>query len=142
VIAGLDHPGRVPRLLQDGESEARIGHRVAAVELVEAVHGEVERRRRPLGIVGDRRAQRQHLGGVVVTAGLQLRDLVHRLRASHCGLRVGLQRHEGFVGGGTSHRLGNAVDDGIVVVGGGQLVLQAGPGIGVVAGPDATDRLV
>ncbi|MBI2740859.1 MAG: hypothetical protein HYX38_30530 [Rhodospirillales bacterium] len=106
VIAGLHDARRVARLLENGEREVAVGQFVAAVEQVEFVEGVVERRRRPLVVVGDRRAQRQHRGGVGVAAHLKLGDLVHRAvgrMGRHRRSRA--QRHEGLVAGDTSHRL-------------------------------------
>ena len=142
MVAGLDDAARVPRLLQDGQREVAVVQLVAAVEQVEGVHRVVERRRRPLVIVGDRRAQRQHFAGVVEAAHLQLGDLVHRAvgGVGRHG-RVRAHRHEGLVGGVGSGRLRHAADDRHAVVLGGERVLQVLPGVDVVGGPEAADRL-
>ena len=142
MIAGLDDAGGVPRLLQDGEREVAVGQLVAAVEQVELVEGVVERRRRPLIVVGDRRAQRQHFAGIVEAAHLQLGDLVHRAvgGVGRHG-RVRLQRHEGLVGGVGAGGLRDAADDRHAVVLRGERVLQILPGVDVVGSPEPADRL-
>jgi hypothetical protein len=71
MVAGLDFARRAARLLQDGEREVRIGIGMAAVVQMKEVHRVVERRRRPLRIVGDRGAQGELLGGVGVAGSLQ-----------------------------------------------------------------------
>jgi hypothetical protein len=55
--------------------------------------------------------------------------------------RVGPQGYKGFVSGGGSRRLGNAADDRVAVIAGGERILEARPGIDIIGGPEATDRL-
>ena len=48
MIAWLDQPAGIPRLLQDGQREGQVTDLFAAVDPDEAIEGEVERRRRPI----------------------------------------------------------------------------------------------
>ena len=129
MVARLHDMAGIRRKLQYSESKIRVGNHRAGVFLMEQVHRVVERRGRPVRVIGDRVAQRPLFGRVAVSSRLQVAHL------------VGMQRHERFVRGRGTGGIRDAADHRAVIVSGGQLRLEAAPRIQIVGRPEPPDRL-